>query len=305
MKTTFTFIILLLTSPLLFAQCPDMVSVDGTRLIFFFSTTPSPIPSTFTFNGNDYPLHQVGTSSWFNTDPAEVDINNIPGMNTIDVGESTIRVNYPVQDMDCTYDDGLFIGAALPVELSGFEAQLEDQDIFIQWTTLSESYNAGFEIQQSWDGVRFTTIGAVNGAGLSTEPQQYAFVDKGVRIRALGDFSYYRLVQIDYDGAKTYSEIRTVNLNLELEKFEITKITGWGSASSKMKIYYYAPEIMRKFNFLLADIQGNVISRKSIYPDPGLNFIEIDLNGYDQSLYFLSMDNGREVISEKVAFNIR
>lgn len=296
---------LLFGSSIVSAQCPDMVTVDENRLLFFFSSVPGPLPSSFTFKGNDYPIHQIGSSVWFNTDPGEVDVENIPGLSTIHIGEAVLTINYPGQTSGCTYDNGIYIGPGLPVEYSSFEANLKGQDVLIDWTTQSEEFNAGFEIQQSYDGVAFQTIGSANGTGYSDTPQEYTFVDKGVRIRALGDYSYYRLVQIDFDGKKSYSEVLAVDLELDYEKFEITKITGWGADEPVLRIYYYAPAIMSKINFLLSDINGNIISRQSIHPEPGLNLIEVDLNGYDQTLFFFSLNNGREVIGKKVAFGLR
>jgi len=100
----------------------------------------------------------------------------------------------------------------LPVELSGFEAILDDEDaVRLTWTTASETGNAGFEVQRragdagegSW-----TTVGSVEGKGTTTEPTSYRYADEGLPYEA--DRLTYRLKQVDTDGSAGYSKEVTV-----------------------------------------------------------------------------------------------
>ena len=141
----------------------------------------------------------------------------------------------------------------------------------------------------------------VDGNGDSTTPQEYNFLDPGVRNRALSSTSYYRLVQIDFDGKKTYAEVLAIDLELDFEKFEITKITGWDSPERKIQVHFYNPFNIRKIIFLLIHINGRIIEKRSIYPETGLNTFEIDLSNQESPFYFLSLNNGKEVIAEKIA----
>jgi hypothetical protein len=63
--------------------------------------------------------------------------------------------------------------------------------------------NDHFTIERSGDVVSFHTIGSVPGSGTTTEEHHYSFVDT----RPLNGKSYYRLVQTDFDGHQTSSEI--------------------------------------------------------------------------------------------------
>ncbi len=87
----------------------------------------------------------------------------------------------------------------LPVTFSGFTAKLRNGAALLQWSTLSELNNQGFAIERSTDGITFSKMGFVKGAGTTNAKMQYQYTDYGFNGSA-----YYRLVQTDYDG-KTYT----------------------------------------------------------------------------------------------------
>ncbi|MCS6988690.1 MAG: T9SS type A sorting domain-containing protein [Chloroherpetonaceae bacterium] len=91
---------------------------------------------------------------------------------------------------------------ALPVELTSFAATAKGNSVELAWKTASETNNDRFEIERSRDNVNFTKIGFVRGAGTSAEPRTYRFVDEGVSGRL-----YYRLKQVDFDGAFAHSPV--------------------------------------------------------------------------------------------------
>ncbi|WP_201983195.1 T9SS type A sorting domain-containing protein [Hymenobacter rubidus] len=94
----------------------------------------------------------------------------------------------------------------LPVELTRFDATAKAQGINLAWTTASEKNSARFEVQRSADGEVFETIGTVKAQGNSTRVHEYAFADG----KPLAGLSYYRLRQVDTDGAVSFSLIATV-----------------------------------------------------------------------------------------------
>ena len=95
----------------------------------------------------------------------------------------------------------------LPIELVSFTANCNGRSALIEWTTATEKNNDFFVLERSNDAVNFKEIARIAGAGNSIEPINYAYTDFGVRN---GD-NYYRLVQVDYDGTSTASEIIVAN----------------------------------------------------------------------------------------------
>jgi hypothetical protein len=92
---------------------------------------------------------------------------------------------------------------ALPVELTGFHATLDGTSAVLQWTTLSETNNAGFWVEHATESSRFRNLAFVNGAGTTIDPQRYRYVASGL---APG-LHRFRLRQVDTDGATASSEV--------------------------------------------------------------------------------------------------
>ncbi len=88
----------------------------------------------------------------------------------------------------------------LPVELSNFTAEISQNNALINWSTVSESNNSGFEIERSEQNDVWTKIGFVQGKGNSTSQNFYFYADKNLNT---GKYKY-RLKQIDYNGNHEY-----------------------------------------------------------------------------------------------------
>lgn len=101
---------------------------------------------------------------------------------------------------------GIAAAAALPIELLSFNAQKQTNSTLLSFSTASERNNERFEIERSADGRRFEVIGTVKGAGDSQETLHYQFSD----LQPLRGLNYYRLKQVDTDGAFSYSPVVSV-----------------------------------------------------------------------------------------------
>ncbi|NBC85112.1 MAG: DUF4397 domain-containing protein, partial [Bacteroidetes bacterium] len=63
----------------------------------------------------------------------------------------------------------------LPVEFGPFTASLDGDDVILNWTTFSETANAGFDVQQRSGDAPFRTVGQVEGQGTTQELTRYTF----------------------------------------------------------------------------------------------------------------------------------
>ncbi len=96
------------------------------------------------------------------------------------------------------------LATTLPVELASFAAYAGEGEVVLEWTTKTESNNYGFEVQrQDGPGLEWKVLGFVPGAGTTTRPRAYRFVDRKLTARTYS----YRLRQIDNDGTFTYSSV--------------------------------------------------------------------------------------------------
>jgi hypothetical protein len=93
---------------------------------------------------------------------------------------------------------------ALPVELSSFTANTTGRDVNLNWSTLTELNNSGFDIERkafSSDG--WTKVGNVSGNGTSNVSHNYTFTDRNL---SSGIFTY-RLKQTDFNGNYEYHNL--------------------------------------------------------------------------------------------------
>ncbi|MGL1885239.1 MAG: T9SS type A sorting domain-containing protein [Reichenbachiella sp.] len=121
-----------------------------------------------------------------------------------------IALDQPITNLDggADPDQSLFDfvdggGATpLPVELFSFESRVSDTGNYLKWETASELNNAGFEIEVK-TGVdeEFRYIAFIEGNGTTNENQSYS-----LSIDIPKSDTYYRLKQVDFDGAHEYSK---------------------------------------------------------------------------------------------------
>lgn len=97
----------------------------------------------------------------------------------------------------------LTTAGAAPVTLISFDGDANPQFNELKWATSSELNNSGFEIQRSSNGNDWEIMDFINGHGTTQTTHQYSWIDFSPYERV----TYYRLKQIDFDGAFEYSKI--------------------------------------------------------------------------------------------------
>ncbi|MFT5511821.1 MAG: hypothetical protein ACI8SE_000214 [Bacteroidia bacterium] len=105
--------------------------------------------------------------------------------------------------------DSGFGGTALPVSLTTFDYSASGNSIYLRWSTAQELNNKGFNIQRKTQSESWETIGFVSGHGTTYNSTNYAFSDA---LLDLGLHYFYRLVQIDFDGAVAFSKILSTSI---------------------------------------------------------------------------------------------
>ena len=102
---------------------------------------------------------------------------------------------------------------ALPIQLSNFKAELQDNDqVKLTWQTIREFNNELFQIEKSKNGRQWQTANKTFGAGNSLTPRRYIEIDPN----PFPGITYYRLKQIDFDGKWSYSHTIFVRTGIRL-----------------------------------------------------------------------------------------
>ena len=95
----------------------------------------------------------------------------------------------------------------LPITLTSYEAARYNNKIVLHWEAASELNNSHYEIERSGDGENFTTI--LRAVTNSPHVSKYTVYDE----QPMPGNNFYRLVQYDKDGRKTYFGVRVVNID--------------------------------------------------------------------------------------------
>jgi uncharacterized repeat protein (TIGR01451 family) len=111
-------------------------------------------------------------------------------------------------------DDGTAIlepqGGPLPVTLISFLANLNNHLVDVQWSTSMEINSSKYFIERSVDAISFSTVATIAAAGNSLTIKKYAIQDDVSAIAS--SLVYYRILQVDVDGKKSYSKVISIRL---------------------------------------------------------------------------------------------
>lgn len=106
-----------------------------------------------------------------------------------------------------------------PLKLLTFNATnlKKDRSSKLNWKTINEQNLSHFDIQQSYNGKDFSTIGKVKSANNYTTENLYSYIDNTAFINS--NIAYYRLKSIDKDGKFSYSNTELVKAFLKSNSF--------------------------------------------------------------------------------------
>jgi hypothetical protein len=187
----------------------------------------------------------------------------------------------------------------LPVELMDFAGKGSSKGITLTWKTSSEKDNAYFEVQASANPTKeaFVTIGRVDSKVTnSSVVQSYEFMDRAPR----GPVTYYRLKQVDLDGASELSNVIAVKRALT------------GSSNAQVKVYPN-PFVQNlnleveaaeagQMNVVLYYVTGKKAFEQVISVERGATVVELPLSNASLSagIYILTTEINGQVTTSRV-----
>jgi hypothetical protein len=101
---------------------------------------------------------------------------------------------------------GIGTEVPLPIELVSFEGEFENGKVLLVWRTATELNNERFILERSINGIEFSALYVTEGAGTTSVSQEYFYTDQN----PFSGINYYRLKQVDFNQAFTYSKIISV-----------------------------------------------------------------------------------------------
>lgn len=164
----------------------------------------------------------------------------------------------------------------LPIGLGTFTAIAENNNVKLDWTTLSENDNEGFDIERSINNSNWTKIGFVPSLaenGNSNQELKYDTYDSN----PFSGLNAYRLKQINRDGSVSYSLVRTISF-----KDAITNISVYPNPTTdKVNIRTDSWDNISKVN--LSDANGRLLFQVN----DAIN--GINMNGLANATYLITI----------------
>lgn len=183
-------------------------------------------------------------------------------------------------------------GNPLPVELISFTAQLNKQQVNLNWITETEINNDYFTIERSEDNIHFTSLDQVDGHGNSSMRHSYAYVDA----QPLKGISYYRLKQTDYDGHTEYLPTAVVNNVIRKDFYAYPN----PAPAAKVQVSYGDDEL-KYYDITVQDIQGKVIPASVHREENGNVTLSVDETQIvSGQVYFIRASDGKENLQQKI-----
>lgn len=102
----------------------------------------------------------------------------------------------------------LTTAATLPVNITSFKVQSEQNRVLLQWTTASETGNDRFEVERSSNGRNWSVINSTKGQGTTAQAHTYSVYDNS----PLNGTNFYRIKQYDVNGKMSVTSIKSLKI---------------------------------------------------------------------------------------------
>ncbi|PEN11185.1 hypothetical protein CRI94_16485 [Longibacter salinarum] len=184
---------------------------------------------------------------------------------------------------------------ALPVEMAGFTATPSGGTVELRWQTLTETGNAGFDVERRIGTGSWTSLTRVDGAGTTTEAQTYQFTDRDLPYEA--EELTYRLRQVDVDGSESFTKEIVVTPS-GARQMELLG-TYPNPARTQATVRFAVPEDVSNARLVLYDLLGREVRTHSV-SGAGRQQMTLNVDGLATGAYFLRLMGGGHVKTQKL-----
>ena len=203
---------------------------------------------------------------------------------------TTVPLNFfGTADVSCT---------PLPVELMTFSGTSFRGYNELHWSTGTEINNSHFDVERSESGADFVKIGTQSGAGTTLELSEYMYQD----LAPVDGINYYRLKQVDFNGAYKYSSTIAV-APIKQDRFSILSAFP-NPTEDVFNLSLLVPE-NDMFKIVITTPNGAIVkSLREVFVE-GSNLIEIPVNNFEKGIYLVKIMNERTQNSEVIKLSVK
>jgi hypothetical protein len=177
----------------------------------------------------------------------------------------------------------------LPIELLEFNSSCLDDELTIYWTTGSETNVDKFILEFSNNGRDFYFLDEVIAVGNSGVINRYDY-------EALKSNNYFRLIEVDLDGAKTLVGSTITSENCDKGNTYVDVIR----TNNDKLTFNIGLDIDEKLDLQLFDVSGRVVHSNIILGRKGTNISSININNFANGIYMITVTGETTFFGEKV-----
>ena len=189
---------------------------------------------------------------------------------------------------------------SMPVELSAFTANVNENKVILKWQTATEVNNYGFEIERqtvaqiSNLSSEWEKVGFVEGHGNSNSPKDYSFTDTNPSRSNVK----YRLKQIDFDGKFEYSN--EIEVFVEIPANFVLEQNHPNPFNPSTEIGFSLPQNRNVKITVYNSIGQKVATLINSELQAGNHKVNFDASKLTSGIYFYTMESGNFVQTKKL-----
>lgn len=270
---------------------------DPTKALLAYNITTAPA-SAFPVVVEVYADN--GVAGQFDLNDSLIDIRTITsssaGSQYVILPSWDVSVIIVVKSASDCYNKTLAIGnywSILPIHLISFQGNMnKDNKVELEWKVTSNETADQFEVQRSYDGVEFKTIGIVF-ASEKNGNEDYMFYET---INSF-DKVMYRLKMIGKGNDVSYSKILVFQAKLTTKNNSIKII---GNPVQDKLTFNYTAYVAQVIDVKIYDMSGRILMSNKISSLEGNNMISLPLaSAFKANMYLVEINNGAEIQTAK------
>lgn len=196
---------------------------------------------------------------------------------------------------DCAYNDGsatmvkvINCGVILAADFIQTRAQALNKGAYLSWVVANENNIKNYDIERSFDGIGFSSIGSVNAKNLAEAYYNFTDPDK------INGNVYFRIKMIDKNGLYKYSNVQFLSSAID---FEVKSIKNPFTNIITAELIVPRDGLL---NMSLYNGRGQLIKMQQVAVVKGINTVQLDKIDNPNGIYYLSLDFNNETIKRKL-----
>jgi len=211
-----------------------------------------------------------------------------PGAGSVTANNTITNFN----SLPVTFGSTAFNINPLPITLTSFTATYtnESNSVLTSWTVATQLNNKEFIVEKTLDGINYTQVATVAGAGTTPFTLSYSAVDPN----PTPGVSYYRLKQIDMDGTPT--AFSPVEIFIQDQQTNSTLLNLYPDPVTTTANLDYTATDGGTLAIDIIDISGRTIrSFEFSNVQSGENNFTLNASGLSRGVYFLRVTESQKV----------